>query len=45
MTVREYMIPVYGLLIKTQKRTIEDIPEVYKIPAAEYLEIQEKEKI
>lgn len=37
MTVKEYMIPVYGLLVKTGKREIESLPEVYQIPVAEYL--------
>lgn len=40
MTVKEYMIPVYGLLVKTSKREIESIPEVYQIPVAEYLVAQ-----
>lgn len=37
MQVREYMVPVYGLLVKTGKREIESLPEVYQIPVAEYL--------
>lgn len=37
MTVKEYMIPVYAVLIKAGKRTIETIPEIYQIPVAEYL--------
>lgn len=40
MTVKEYMIPVYGLLVKTGKREIESLPEVYQIPVAEYLASQ-----
>ncbi len=40
MTVKEYMVPVYGLLIKTDKRKIESLPEPYKIPVAEYLAAQ-----
>lgn len=40
MTVKEYMIPVYGLLVKTGKREIESLPEVYQIPVAEYLVAQ-----
>lgn len=40
MQVREYMIPVYGLLVKTGKREIESIPEVYQIPVAEFLASQ-----
>lgn len=37
MTVKEWMIPVYALLIKTQRRGIETLPEVYQIPVAEHL--------
>lgn len=37
MKVKEYMIPVYGLLVKTGKREIESLPEVYQIPVAEFL--------
>ena len=40
MTVKEYMIPVYGLLVKTGKREIESLPEVYQIPVAEFLAAQ-----
>ena len=40
MTVKEYMIPVYGLLVKTGKRDIETLPEPYQIPVAEYLAAQ-----
>lgn len=40
MTVKEYMIPVYGLLVKTGKRDIETLPEVYQIPVAEFLASQ-----
>lgn len=44
MKVREYMIPVYALLIKEDRRDIENIPEAYQIPVAEYLakEIEEE---
>lgn len=40
MTVKEYMIPVYALLVRTRKREIESLPEVYQIPVAEYLAAQ-----
>ncbi|WP_268233536.1 CD1375 family protein [Tissierella pigra] len=40
MTVKEYMIPVYGLLVKISKRDIETLPEVYQIPVAEFLVAQ-----
>lgn len=43
MTVKEYMIPVYGLLVKAGRRDIEGIPEVYQIPVAEYLAEQVEE--
>lgn len=37
MKVQQWMIPVYGLLVKTEKREIESLPEVYQIPVAEFL--------
>lgn len=40
MKVQQYMIPVYALLVKTGKRDIESLPEVYRIPVAEYLAAQ-----
>ncbi len=40
MIVKEYMIPVYGLLVKTGKREIENLPKAYQIPVAEYLSAQ-----
>ena len=43
MTVKEYMVPVYGLLVKTQKRSIESLPGTYQIPVAEYLAAQIEE--
>lgn len=45
MTVKEWMIPVYALLIKTQRRGIETLPEVYQIPVAEYLASQIEEEL
>lgn len=45
MKVREYMIPVYALLIKAGRRTIESIPEIYQIPVAEYLASQIEEEL
>jgi hypothetical protein len=41
MTVKEYMIPVYAVLVKAGKREIESLPEAYVIPVAEYLAPQE----
>ncbi|MGG1265571.1 CD1375 family protein [Brevibacillus laterosporus] len=35
--VKEYMIPVYSLLVKVGRREIESLPEDYKVPVAEYL--------
>lgn len=35
--VYQYMIPVYGLLVKAGARTIESLPEKYQVPVAEYL--------
>lgn len=40
MTVKEYMIPVYALLVKASRRTIESLPEVYQVPVAEHLATQ-----
>lgn len=40
MIVKEYMIPVYGLLVKTGKRDIGTLPEPYQIPVAEFLVVQ-----
>lgn len=37
MKVREYMVPVYGLLVKAGRREIESLPKVYQIPVAEFL--------
>nr|WP_272898908.1 CD1375 family protein [Brevibacillus laterosporus] len=34
---KQYMVPVYGLLVKAGRREIESIPEEYQIPVAEYL--------
>ena len=43
MKVQEYMIPVYGLLVKAGRRDIESLPEVYQIPVAEFLASQIEE--
>lgn len=45
MTVKEYMIPVYGLLVKAGRREIESLPEVYQIPVAEFLAAQIEEEL
>ncbi|RAP29079.1 hypothetical protein C2W64_04026 [Brevibacillus laterosporus] len=37
---KQYMVPVYGLLVKAGRREIESIPEEYQIPVAEYLASQ-----
>ncbi|MGG1442158.1 CD1375 family protein [Brevibacillus laterosporus] len=37
MTVKEYMIPVYSVLVKAGRREIETLPEAYQVPVAEYL--------
>ncbi|MCR8983523.1 CD1375 family protein [Brevibacillus laterosporus] len=34
---KQYMIPVYGLLVKAGRREIESLPEIYRVPVAEYL--------
>jgi len=35
--VYEYMIPVYAFLVKHGKRTLESLPESYRVPVAELL--------
>ena len=35
--VYDYMIPVYGLLVRAGAREIESLPERYQVPVAEYL--------
>lgn len=42
MKVKEYMIPVYAVLVKNGKRNVESLPEEYIIPVAEYLAAQEE---
>ena len=32
-----YMTPIYAFLVKHEKRRLEDLPEPYQIPVAEYL--------
>ena len=48
MMIKEYMIPVYALLVKAGKMVIEStgtagekvVPESYQLPVAEYLAAQ-----
>ena len=42
MKIKQYMIPVYAVLLKNGKRNIEELPEVYIVPVAEYLATQEE---
>ncbi|WP_429823133.1 CD1375 family protein [Brevibacillus laterosporus] len=35
--VKAYTIPVYSLLVKVGRREIESLPEIYRVPVAEYL--------
>jgi hypothetical protein len=35
--VYDYMIKVYAFLIKAERKTIDQLPEIYQIPVAEYL--------
>ncbi|WP_267893056.1 CD1375 family protein [Brevibacillus laterosporus] len=35
--VKAYMINVYSLLVKVVRREFESLPEVYRVPVAEYL--------
>ena len=41
MKVKSYMITVYAVLVKNDKRKLEELPEAYIIPVAEYLATQE----
>lgn len=42
MKATTYMIAVYAILVKNGKREIEELPEAYIIPVAEYLATQEE---
>lgn len=42
MKVKQYMIGVYAVLVKNNKRGIEELPEAYVIPVAEFLAAQEE---
>ena len=42
MKVKTYMIAVYAVLVKNGKREIEELPEAYIIPVAEYLATEEE---
>lgn len=42
MKIKQYMVTVYAVLVKSGKRNIEELPEAYIIPAAEYLAEQEE---
>ena len=37
MAIYNYMIKVYAFLVKAGRKQLEDIPEEYQIPVAEYL--------
>lgn len=41
--VKEYMVKVYAVLVKGEKRDIETLPEEYIIPVAEYVAAQHEE--
>ena len=42
MRIKQYMVSVYAVLVKNDKRQIENIPKAYVIPVAEYLAAQEE---
>ena len=42
MKIKQYMVTVYAVLVKGGKRNIEELPEAYVIPVAEYLAEQEE---
>ncbi|MBV1817663.1 hypothetical protein KUA25_06250 [Bacteroidales bacterium MSK.15.36] len=43
--VKTYMIKVYAVLVKNDKRDIEALPEEYVVPVAEFIASQEEETI
>lgn len=43
MKIKQYMIVVYAVLVKNGKRELEELPEEYIIPVAEYLAKQEED--
>ncbi|WP_342537373.1 CD1375 family protein [Sporosarcina sp. FSL K6-3508] len=44
--VYQYMVPVYGLLVKAGAREIDSLPKQYQVPVAEYLaaEVEKESK-
>lgn len=42
--VYDYMIKVYAFLVKQEARTVESLPEAYRIPVAYYLAGQIEEQ-
>lgn len=40
--VKSYMVKVYAVLIKNEKREIEALPEEYIVPVAEFIASQEE---
>ncbi|MPN07466.1 hypothetical protein SDC9_154736 [bioreactor metagenome] len=42
MKVKSYMITVYAVLVKNDKRKLEELPEAYIVPVAEYLAAQDE---
>lgn len=42
MKIKQYMVTVYAVLVKSGKHNIEELPEAYIIPVAEYLAEQEE---
>ena len=42
MKIKQYMVTVYAVLVKSGKHNIEELPEAYIIPVAEYLAEQKE---
>lgn len=40
-TVKQYMVKVYAFMVKSGMKEIEELPEHYQVPVAEYLAAQE----
>ncbi len=43
--VKPYMVRAYAFLISEGRRTIESLPEAYRIPVAEYLAAENEKPV
>ena len=42
MRIKQYMVEVYAVLVRNDKRKIDSVPEAYQVPVSEYLAAQEE---